>query len=134
MSQLLSSLLVQDWFVRSALLLLTLPFWSSGLFKLADLQGALDEAGELGLKRPLLVVAATILVQLGGSFLVVAGQAAWLGAGALAVFTAWATLLAHPFWKQADPASRSRQRTILLEHLGLIGGLMLAATVSEWSR
>jgi transmembrane protein len=134
MQLILTSSLFQDWFVLSALLLLTIPFWSSGLFKLANISAALDEAEQLGLKPPLLVVIATILVQLAGSLLVVTGQAAWFGAGGLAVFTAWATLLAHPFWKQTDPGTRSRQRTVFLEHLGLIGGLMLAATVSELSR
>ena len=52
----------------------------------------------------------------------------------LGVFTAWATLLAHPFWTHTDPMARMRQRAIFLEHVGLIGGLMLAATVSELSR
>src|SRR5690606_1763595 len=71
MQLILTSSLFQDWFVLSALLLLTIPFWSSGLFKLANISAALDEAEQLGLKPPLLVVIATILVQLAGSLLVV---------------------------------------------------------------
>lgn len=127
-------LLTQGWFVFAALLLLTLPFWSSGLLKLADIPGAIEEVRQLGLKPARMVVAATILVQLGGSLLVLTRSAAWVGAGSLAVFTILATTLAHPFWVKADPATRMRQRTVSLEHVGLIGGLMLAASVSELSQ
>lgn len=129
--QAIASLPTQGWFVLAALSLLTLPYWSSGLFKVADIPGAMEEARHFGLKPAWMVVAATILVQLGGSAMIITGWAAWAGAGALAVFTVWATLLAHPFWAGADPTSRTRQRATFLEHLGLVGGLMLAASISE---
>lgn len=121
----------QGGFVFSALLLLTLPYWSSGLFKLTDIRGAMEEARQFNLKPAWMAVAATILVQLGGSLMILTGWAAWAGAAVLAVFTVWATLLAHPFWAYADLTSRMRQRAIFLEHLGLVGGLMLAASISE---
>lgn len=130
----LAALPAQSWFVLAALSMLTLPYWSSGVFKLADIPGALAEAGHFGLRPAWLVVTATILVQIGGSLMIITGWAAWIGAGMIAVFTAWATLLAHPFWVETDPMTRMRQRAIFLEHTGLIGGLMLAATVSELSR
>ena len=63
--------------------------------------------------------------------MILMGWAAWAGAAMLAVFTVWATLLAHPFWAHADPTSRMRQRATFLEHLGLVGGLMLAASISD---
>ena len=43
------------------------------------------------------------------------------------MFTAAATLIAHPFWQVADPMARFHERNTFLEHVGLIGGLMLAA-------
>jgi uncharacterized membrane protein YphA (DoxX/SURF4 family) len=46
-----------------------------------------------------------ILVQLGGSLLVILNLRTWLGAGALGVFTVLATVLAHQFW-----TNRARQR------------------------
>lgn len=110
--------------------LLTLPFWTSGLAKLLDMEAALAEAAHFGLEPAWLAVAATLLVQLGGSALLILGRWSWLGAGALGVFTALATLIAHPFWTVADPMARFHERNTFLEHAGLIGGLVLAAILS----
>ena len=110
---------------------LTLPYWWSGISKITNLDGALAEAGHFGLEPAWLVVAATVLVQLGGSLAVILGRAAWLAAGALGVFTALATLIAHPYWTVADPVERFHALNTFLEHIGLIGGLMLAAALAE---
>lgn len=118
-------------FATLAAALLTLPYWSSGIAKLFDLGGALGEARHFGLEPAALVVALTIAVQIGGSLLIILGRQAWLGAGALGVFTAAATLIAHPFWQVADPVARFHERNTFLEHVGLIGGLMLAAIMQE---
>ena len=117
-----------------ARVLLTLPYWWSGLSKLANLDGALGEAAHFGLKPAWLVVAVTVLVQLGGSILLILGRAGWLAAGALGVFTALATLIAHPFWTVADPMERFHALNTFLEHIGLIGGFMLAAILVERDR
>jgi len=114
-------------FSTLAAALLTLPYWTSGITKLFDLDGALGEARHFGLEPAILTVIATIFVHIGGSLLVILGRQAWLGAGALGVFTAAATLIAHPFWQVADPMARFHERNTFLEHVGLIGGLMLAA-------
>lgn len=111
--------------------LLTLPYWTSGVAKLLDFGGAISEARHFGLEPAVLTVTLTILVQIGGSLLIILGRRAWLGAGALAVFTAIATLIAHPFWQVADPVARFHERNTFLEHVGLIGGLMLAAILRE---
>jgi len=121
-------------FAVVAATLLTLPYWTSGVAKLADLSGALAEAEHFGLHPAAAIVALTVLVQVGGSLLVIAGRLAWLGAGALGVFTAVATLIAHPFWTVADPMARFHERNTFLEHAGLIGGLMLAAIAREQTR
>jgi len=111
--------------------LLTLPFWSSGIAKLLDIDGALAEASHFGLEPALVTVIATLIVQLGGSAALIAGRFAWIGAGALGVFTVLATLIAHPFWSVADPVARFHERNIFLEHLGLVGGLILAAILAH---
>ena len=133
-AQPLAPLLRDRGFAMAAVTLLTLPYWTSGLAKLADLPGALAEAEHFGLHPAAAIVALTILVQVGGSLLVIASRLAWLGAGALGVFTAVATLIAHPFWTVADPIARFHERNTFLEHAGLIGGLMLAAIVREKTR
>ena len=76
--------------------------------------------------------ALTIAVQAAGSLLLLTGYAPWLGAGMLGGFTIVATWVAHPFWRQTDAALRLQHRTVFLEHIGLIGGLMLAATLLEY--
>jgi len=111
--------------------LLTLPYWWSGLSKLGDLDTAWAEARHFGLHPLWLTVAATIAVQIGGSALLISGRMAWLGAGALGVFTLAATLIAHAFWTIHDPVARFHDFNSFLEHLGLIGGLALAAIQSH---
>lgn len=123
---LVARLLGSNGFRQLALALLTLPFWLSGLTKLADIPGALAEANQFGLQPAPLAVGVTVLVQLVGSALVVTRRWAWLGTAALAFFTLAATLIAHPFWAFADSSERLQQARIFVEHLGLIGGLLLA--------
>jgi transmembrane protein len=127
----IARLLADDRFGVFAALLLTLPYWTSGIAKLANLPGALGEARHFGLEPAALTVALIIFIQIGGSLLIILGRKAWLGAGALGIFTAIATLLAHPFWEVPDPVARFHERNIFLEHIGLIGGLMLAAILRE---
>jgi uncharacterized membrane protein YphA (DoxX/SURF4 family) len=117
-----------------ARVVLTTPYWFAGLYKLTHLQDALGEAGHFGLKPAGLVVALTVVVQLGGSVLLILGRLSWLAAGALAVFTGLATLIAHPYWTVADPAERFHALNTFLEHIGLIGGFMLAAALVEKER
>lgn len=128
---LIAAFLDARWLARVGAILLTAPFWLSGISKLCDLQGALEEARRLGLQPAWLVVGATLLVQIGGSLLVITGSMAWLGAGALAVFTATATLIAHRFWRLADAAARLPARNIFMTNVGLIGGLIVIAIL--WS-
>lgn len=118
-------------FAALAATLLTLPYWTSGIAKLFDPGGALSEARHFGLEPAALAVGLTIAVQIGGSLLVIIGRQAWLGAGALGIFTAVATVIAHPFWQITDPMARFHERNTFLEHVGLIGGLMLAAILQE---
>lgn len=122
-----SNLLDARWFARVAAIFLTWPYWLSGFEKLGNLSGALSEAQHFGLQPAWLVVAATVLVQIGGSLLVIWGRMAWLGAGALGVFTTAATLIAHRYWEIADVTERFHDRNTFMEHIGLLGGLMIVA-------
>lgn len=124
-----------DWPVTAALgrTLLTLPFWYSGIGKLMDFEAATQEAAGFGLNPAPLVAAATIAVQLLGSALIILRRWPWLGAGALAVFVLMAIPVAHPFW-QVEGAQRHYQLMWVAEHMGLIGGLILAAVMGQKGR
>ncbi len=110
----------------AARIVLCLPFWWSGLSKLLDFSGGTAEMAALGLEPAWLFNALTILVQLGGSLLVILNRWTWLGAGALGVFTALATGLAHQFWT-LDGVERARELNTFLEHLAIIAGFVLVA-------
>ncbi|GEO15899.1 DoxX family protein [Microvirga aerophila] len=112
-----------DYIVRGALVS---PFLMSGVVKLLDFTGAMNEVTGLGLKPAGPFAAAVIVAQLGGSLLFLTSRYCWLGAGILAGFTVLATLLAHPFWAFDGP-DRGRQTATFFEHLAIVGGLAMAA-------
>ncbi|MFK2875755.1 DoxX family protein [Rhodanobacter hydrolyticus] len=114
------------WFARIGL---TLPYWWSGVDKLTHPQATLEEFHATGLPASWLLYALVLAVQLGGSVAIVCNRHAWLGAGALAIFTAFATCLAHGFWKLAG-AARFAEMNVFMEHIALIAGLALAALFS----
>ncbi|RDS84222.1 DoxX family protein [Dyella psychrodurans] len=105
---------------------LTLPYWWSGLNKLFHPMAALAEFQATGLPPSWTIYGLLLLVQLGGSFAVIFNRRAWLGAGALAVFTLIVTYLAHAFWK-LEGAQRMAEMNTFLEHIALMAGFAFAA-------
>ena len=118
------------WLWPLARLALVSAYILGGVAKLLDFQAAAAEQAHFGLNPGWLWAAAAILVELGGSALVVAGQLVWLGAGALGVLTAIATYAAQPFWSLEGPA-RTMAANGFFEHLGLIAGLVLTALIAH---
>jgi len=108
-------------------------FVVSGTIKLLDFPAAVAEQEGHGLRPGAFWAALTIAVQIVGPLLVISGRFVWLGAGALGVFTAMAALVGHGFW-----AMQGEQRfvamNVFLEHIGLIGGLIMTALVAEHAR
>jgi uncharacterized membrane protein YphA (DoxX/SURF4 family) len=58
------------------------------------------------------------------------GRHVWLGAGAIGVLTAIATLVANDFWDTRG-AEHDMAINTFLEHLGLIAGFVLVAIMSD---
>ncbi|MGJ7536056.1 MULTISPECIES: DoxX family protein [unclassified Variovorax] len=131
----IAALLHSPAFALAARIALTCAFWWGGFAKLFDFEGALAEAQHfVGPSGAMAVAVLTIAVELIGSALLIAGRLAWLGAGALGVFTVLATLIAHNFWQVQDAGERFREFNTFLEHIGLVGGLALAAVLADASR
>ncbi|MBB3910972.1 DoxX family protein [Sphingomonas desiccabilis] len=107
---------------------LTFPFWGSGLSKLINFDAGVAEMAHFGLEPAVAFNLATIVVQLGGSLLIIANRLAWLGAGALAVFTGLTVILVHHFWTMTEEPFRTIAFHTAVEHVGIIGGL-LAVTI-----
>ena len=126
----IANLLDQRWFTVLARVILTFAFWGSGLSKLIDFQGGVAEMASLGFEPAPVYNTAVIIVQLGGSLLVILNCWTWLGAGALAVFTALTIPLVHHFWSMQGPEAMMHF-FFAAEHVTVIGGLMLVAILSR---
>jgi uncharacterized membrane protein YphA (DoxX/SURF4 family) len=101
-----------------------------GVVKLLDFPAAVVEQEHFGLHPGAVWAAVTILVELGGSALVISDRLVWLGAGALGVLTAVAALVASDFWALQGQA-RFIAVNSFFEHIGLIAGLVLVALIAE---
>ena len=112
---------------------LTSAYWVGGFTKLFNFADAVAEQAHFGIHPPALFAALTIAVELVGSALVISGRRLWLGAGALAVFTTLATLIAHPFWTMTGH-ERFLATNAFFEHLGLIAGFVIAAQFAARER
>ena len=108
-------------------------FVVSGIMKLLKFSDAKVEQEAVGLHPAAFWAALTISVELIGPALVISGRLVWLGAGALAVFTALSAFLAHAFWTMQGDA-RFMAMNIFLEHVGLIGGFVMTALVAEHAK
>lgn len=123
------SLLAATWFGYFARTVLTFMFWGSGLSKLIDFNAGAAEMAHFGLVPGAAFNAATLVVQLVGSALIIANRWAWLGAGALAVFTALTIPIAHDFWNLQEPM-RTVEFHVAMEHITVIGALLVVAYAS----
>jgi uncharacterized membrane protein YphA (DoxX/SURF4 family) len=104
-------------------------FLIGGLQKFADFPAAVAEQAHFGLQPAWLWAVAAIVVELGGSALVIVGRWVWLGAGGLGVLTAVSMLVANDFWAQTGH-DRFMATNAFFEHLGLIAGLVLITALS----
>lgn len=113
----------------AARVLLTFPFWGSGLAKLIDFNGGVAEMAMFGLQPAVIFNVAVLTTQLVGSVLIILNLATWLGAGMLGVFTALTIPIVHHFW------SLDGERAIVAfhtatEHVGMIGALIVVSILS----
>ncbi|MET3966748.1 DoxX family protein [Bradyrhizobium sp. S3.9.1] len=117
----------------AARIALVSAFLIGGVQKALDFPGAVAEQAHFGLQPAWLWATAAILVELGGSALVIFGRWVWLGAGGLGVLTAVAMLTANDFWAKAGH-DRFLAVNAFFEHLGLIAGLVLVSILSLRSK
>jgi uncharacterized membrane protein YphA (DoxX/SURF4 family) len=108
--------------------LMAAVFLYSGQDKFRHWRVSVEEVTGVGLPLPRLFAAATIAVQIVAGLSMLLGIGAAVGAAFLALFTAAATVLGHRFWllhgKQAQ-----QELTTSLEHLAIVGGLLLLIVV-----
>ena len=122
----ISALTSSTWFGYLARTVLTFMFWASGLSKLIDFNAGVAEMAHFGLEPAVAFNIATIITQLCGSILIILNRWTWLGAGALAVFTALTIPLVHHFWTMEEPF-KTIEFYVVMEHISIIGALMVVA-------
>lgn len=115
---------------HAARLALVSAYILGGFAKLLDFAGAVAEQEHFGLYPGWLWAAAAIVVELGGSLLVVLNRLVWLGAGGLGVLTFVAMLTANAFWTMGGH-ERFMATNAFFEHLGLIAGLVIISILSD---
>jgi transmembrane protein len=128
MPQVIASLLESSIMLIAGRTILTSFFWIAGLFGVFNFQVIAQEMRDVSLPAPTLFAVATIACQLVGSALLITNwnQWGWLGAGALGVFTLLTIPFGHAFWAFDEPR-RTAELHIALEHITVMGGLLLAA-------
>jgi uncharacterized membrane protein YphA (DoxX/SURF4 family) len=125
----ITAILSSPWLLPISRAALVSAFLIGGIQKLIDFPAAVAEQAHFGLQPAWLWAAAAIVVELGGSALVIFGRWVWLGAGGLGVLTAVAMLTANDFWAKIGH-DRFLAVNAFLEHLGLIAGLVLISLLS----
>jgi uncharacterized membrane protein YphA (DoxX/SURF4 family) len=128
-----ATVLSWSWLATAARIALVSAFLIGGFQKVLDFPGAVAEQAHFGLQPAWLWAMAAIIVELGGSVLVILGRWVWLGAGGLGVLTAVAMLTANDFWTKAGH-ERFLAVNAFFEHLGLIAGLVLVSMLSLRSK
>ncbi|MET0280439.1 MAG: DoxX family protein [Steroidobacteraceae bacterium] len=108
--------------------MLCAPFIAGGLAKLLHWRAGIDEMAHFGLHPAWAFNAAVLGLQLVGSALILLNRHVWLAAGALAVFTMLATLVAHRFWSYPAP-ERFMQMNTFLEHVAICAAFILVTVV-----
>jgi len=102
-------------------LLLSFMFIFAGFGKLTDIAGTAGWFGSIGLPMATLVAVLVGLLELFGGLAVLVGFKTRIAAGALAIFTVAATLLAH--MNLADQV----QMLFFLKNMSVTGGLLFVA-------
>ena len=130
----MASLLRARWTYHFGVARLTFIYWGSGLDKLIHFGAAVEEMAHFKLNPPAVFAVATIVTQLIGSALLIkGGRLAWLGAGALVVFTLATIPIAHDFWNLQGQVAFLEKMTVF-EHITVCGGLVVAALLAEVRR
>jgi transmembrane protein len=132
MPSVIQSLLANRFVAFAARVILTFPFWGSGLDKLINFSGGVAEMRHFGLEPAILFNIAVFTTQLVGSALIISGRHVWLGAGALGIFTALTIPIVHRFWTMQGAEALHAFHTAA-EHIGTIGGLITVSILAARS-
>jgi transmembrane protein len=119
------------WAYYIGQILVTLPFWQAGLSKLFNFNHTVTYMADNDLHPAFWVTILVIIVEILSPIIIVFGRRlAWLGNGALFVFTLLTMFMFHNFWSYTGEAYLS-QLNDFYRHLHMIGGVMMSAIAAE---
>ena len=113
-------------------ILIAAIFLNAGVRKLMGFAGTVGYFTKLGFPAPELFAVLAIVIEVGGSILLIVGWKTRWVAWLLALFVLIAALAAHRFW-QFDAAQYANQMNHFMKNLAIIGGLLFVATFGPGS-
>jgi putative oxidoreductase len=114
-------------------MLIGLIFLVAGVRKVVGFAGAAAYFTKLGFPAPEVVTVIAIIIEIGGSILLIVGWRARWAAWLLALFVVIAAFAAHRFWEISDPGQFNNQLNHFLKNLSIVGGLLYVATFGPGS-
>jgi transmembrane protein len=113
-------------------ILLTVFFWWTGLAAISNFPLAIEEVRALSLPYPAFTAASVIGLKLAASAVIIVNPPnwGWIAALALAVFTLATIPMRYSFWRLSG-SRRTAEFHIVLEHLSVVGGLLIAPMVGS---
>ena len=108
-------------------------FAVSGINKILGFSYVSGWMASSGLPMADLLLAVTILLEVGGGLLLITGIQAGLAAAALALFLVPVTAIFHAFWS-ADAAGFQGQLTHFLKNVAVFGGLLMVYAAERQRR
>jgi putative oxidoreductase len=104
-------------------ILLSLIFLISGIGKIGGFAGTAGYMASKGLPMVEVLLAITIVIEVGAALMIIAGYKARLGAAALLLWMIPVTFIFHNYW--AMPADQQMiQQIMFMKNLGLMGGML----------
>jgi len=114
-------------------ILIGLIFLVAGVRKVMGFAGAVAYLTKLGFPAAEATAVIAIIIEIGGSILLIVGWrtrwAAWL----LVLFVVVAAFAAHRFWEITDAGQYYNQMNHFLKNLSIVGGLLYVATFGPGS-
>lgn len=104
-------------------ILLGLIFLLSGLGKIGGFVGTAGWMTSKGLPMAEVLLAITVVIEIGASLMIIGGFKARLGAAALFLWMIPVTFLFHNFWSM-PAAEQQIQMIMFMKNLGLMGGML----------
>jgi putative oxidoreductase len=108
-------------------ILLGLIFLLSGLGKIGSFAGTAGWMTSKGLPMAEVLLAITMVIEIGASLMIIGGFKARLGAAALFLWMIPVTFLFHNFWSM-PAAEQQIQMIMFMKNLGLMGGMLYIMT------